>query len=403
MGNLLRRYWHPIAAATQLDENPVKKVRILGESLVLFRDRQGRKGLISDTCAHRRINLAFGIPEPEGLRCAYHGWLYRADGQCIEMPGEPEGSTFPSRVKLAAYPVQELCGLIFAYLGPEPAPLLPRWDMFVWDHVLRDIGFQEVPCNWFQMQENNVDPVHLTWLHGNFSNYVLERLGRSDLKRSAFPAQGSLHGWDLYENGIIKRSRPPGAPESDPHWSTGMGFLFPNLEVIMTNFQYRVPMDDTHTLQVYFSAYPQPPGEIVEQHKVPHYRVPLPLDAEGNAYWEELDSNGGQDALVWMLQGARADRTQERLGESDRGILIFRDMMRRQMDIVEAGGEPLNVIRDPAENVCIDVPRYGTPMDWNLTRNLIMRRVNGAWKYSPIVREMVEKYQGREALLEPIH
>ena len=182
MGNLLRRYWHPIAAATQLDENPVKRVRLLGESLVLYRDRKGQMGLISDTCAHRRVNLAYGIPEFEGLRCCYHGWLYDETGQCLEMPAEPEDTTFPSRVKIAAYPVQELCGLIFAYLGPAPAPLLPRWDMFVWDNVLRDIGFQEIPCNWLQMQENNVDPAHLQWLHGYFSNYVLERVGRPDLR-----------------------------------------------------------------------------------------------------------------------------------------------------------------------------------------------------------------------------
>jgi 5,5'-dehydrodivanillate O-demethylase len=338
------------------------------------------------------------------LRCAYHGWLYNAEGQCLEMPSEPEGTTFPSRVRIPAYPVQELCGLIFAYLGPTPTPLLPHWDMFVWDGVLRDIGIQEVPCNWFQMQENNVDPAHLCWLHGYFSNYVLERLGRPDLHHRSFPSPpGTIHQWDLYENGIIKRSRGPHVPESDPHWSTGVGFLFPNIEVVHTNFQYRVPMDDTHTLQIYFSAYPQPPGEAVPQKTVPYYRVPLPMDAEGNPYWELLDGNGGQDALVWVAQGAKADRTLERLGESDRGILIFRDLMRRQLDAVAEGGEPLNVFRDPARNVCIDVPRYGVPIDWTLTRDVIMRRANGAWKYSPVVRELVEKYQGAEALLEPIH
>src|SRR5438874_736394 len=292
MGNLLRRYWHPIAAATQLDENPVKRVRLLGESLVLYRDRKGQMGLISDTCAHRRVNLAYGIPEFEGLRCCYHGWLYDETGQCLEMPAEPEDTTFPSRVKIAAYPVQELCGLIFAYLGPAPAPLLPRWDMFVWDNVLRDIGFQEIPCNWLQMQENNVDPAHLQWLHGYFSNYVLERVGRPDLRRMAGRPQRAIHRWDLYENGIIKRSRPADASEDDPHWRIGAGFMFPNIEMVLTNFQYRVPMDDTRTLHVHFSAYPQPPGEAVRQEKVPYYHVPVPMDADGNPYWAELDSNG---------------------------------------------------------------------------------------------------------------
>jgi len=183
MGRLLRWYWHPIAAVSQLDENPVQPVKILGDSLVLYRDRSGKLGLVSDTCAHRRVNLVFGIPEEDGLRCPYHGWLYDGTGQCLAMPAEPADSTFPSRVKIVAYPVQELGGLVFAYLGPEPAPLLPNWDIMVAKGVLRDIGLQVVPCNWLQMQENDLDPAHLQWLHGYFSNYALERLGRADLIR----------------------------------------------------------------------------------------------------------------------------------------------------------------------------------------------------------------------------
>jgi len=130
MGELMRRYWHPVAAAAELDTHPVKPVKILGESLVLYRDLQGRLGLISDTCPHRRISLEYGITEMEGLRCPYHGWMFDQTGQCIDMPAEPADSTFPCRVKIAGYPVEELGGLIFAYLGPEPGPLVPRWDLF---------------------------------------------------------------------------------------------------------------------------------------------------------------------------------------------------------------------------------------------------------------------------------
>ena len=100
----------------------------------------------------------------------------------MEMPAEAPDSTFPSRVKMAGYPVQDLCGLIFAYLGPEPVPLLPRWDMFVWDNVLRDIGSTIIPCNWLQIMENSLDPVHVEWLHGRFADYVLERLGRAGVE-----------------------------------------------------------------------------------------------------------------------------------------------------------------------------------------------------------------------------
>ena len=195
MGELMRRYWHPIAAMAELDDNPVKPVTLLGESLVLYRDRQGRLGLIGDTCPHRRASMVYGVPEDEGLRCPYHGWLFSETGQCLEMPAEAPDSTFPRRVKMAGYPVQDLCGLIFAYLGPEPVPLLPRWDMFVWDHVLRDIGSTIIPCNWLQIMENSLDPVHVEWLHGRFADYVLERLGRPELKRKFYrPGGGAGSG-----------------------------------------------------------------------------------------------------------------------------------------------------------------------------------------------------------------
>ena len=158
--------------------------------------------------------MLYGIPEDEGLRCPYHGWMFNGTGQCIEMPAEAPDSTFPSRVKMPGYPVEELCGLLFAYLGPAPTPLLPRWDMYVWDNVLRDIGATVIPCNWLQIMENSLDPVHVEWLHGRFSNYVLERLGRPDLQRRFYrPGTNGVAsrmehekiGFDEFQYGIIKR------------------------------------------------------------------------------------------------------------------------------------------------------------------------------------------------------
>ncbi|HLF76883.1 MAG TPA: Rieske 2Fe-2S domain-containing protein, partial [Dehalococcoidia bacterium] len=268
MGRLLRWYWHPIAAVTQLDENPVLPIKLLGESLVLYRDGKAKLGLISDTCAHRRVNLAFGIADQGGLRCPYHGWLYDQTGQCLEMPAESVESTFPGRVQITAYPVQELGGLIFAYLGPQPAPLLPRWDLFVEGNVLRDIGLQVVNCNWLQMQENDLDPGHVGWLHWYFSNYALERLGRPDLKRRQVGLGPAYRGRDfrdrvavkydfeVYEQGIMNLAIVDGErQQSRPS-------IFPNMNSFQTLFMYRVPMDDTHTLHVTYNTYALPAGEV---------------------------------------------------------------------------------------------------------------------------------------------
>ena len=121
-GELMRRYWHPVLPTQQLDEDPVQAIRILSEDLVLFRDRRGNMGLVGKRCPHRMMDLRFGIPEDEGLRCPYHGWVYDNTGQCIEQPAEPEGSTYYQKIRTTAYPVHEVCGLIFAYTGPGERP-----------------------------------------------------------------------------------------------------------------------------------------------------------------------------------------------------------------------------------------------------------------------------------------
>jgi 5,5'-dehydrodivanillate O-demethylase len=410
MGRLLRRYWQPIAAATQLDENPVKRVGLLGESLVLYRDRRGNLGLLSDTCAHRRVNLVFGIADEEGLRCPYHGWLYDSTGQCLEMPAEAEDSTFPSRVRVASYPVQELGGLIFAYLGPEPAPLLPRWDLFVEQGVLRDIGLQVVNCNWLQMQENDLDPGHVGWLHHYFSNYVLERLGRPDLKRRRVGLGPAYQGRDF-------RDRVPGKYDFEVYEQGIMNVvfvdgqrlmsrptIFPNMNSFQTLFMYRVPIDDTHTLHVTYNTYALPPGEQARQSEVPYYLIPPSIDDEGQPVWHELDNNGGQDIAAWAAQGPSVDRSQERLGESDRGVIMFRDLLKRQLRVVEDGGDPMNVIRDPADNVRINVPpRDGRPFEWPGVDGGFMARVNASWTHSPVVTELIRKYRGEEALQRPVY
>ena len=150
----MRRYWHPVAASSQLAENPVRKIRILCEVLVLFRDRWGRLGLVGDRCPYRRMDLQFGIPEVEGIRYSYHGWLFSAGGKCLEQPMEPPDSAFNEKIQITSYPVQEMGGLVWAYLGPLPAPLLPEWDLIVRPDGYRQILAHWLPCNWLKVMEN---------------------------------------------------------------------------------------------------------------------------------------------------------------------------------------------------------------------------------------------------------
>ncbi|MCI0778838.1 MAG: Rieske 2Fe-2S domain-containing protein, partial [Chloroflexi bacterium] len=189
MGALMRRYWLPIRPLAQLLDEDVMKVRILGEDLVLFRSLRGELGLIGANCAHRRTGLEFGIPDERGLRCCYHGWLYDTTGQCIEQPLEAPDSTFKDRVQITGYPVQELGGLVWAYLGPAPAPLLPPWDLLVLPNALRQIGVVVLDCNWLQCHENTGDPAHSVYLHGHLFEYVLKKQGSLQERKS----EGGVH------------------------------------------------------------------------------------------------------------------------------------------------------------------------------------------------------------------
>src|SRR6202043_3016673 len=179
MGELLRRYWHPIGLAADATDVP-RKVRALGEDLILFRDRHGRAGLLYARCRHRGTTLYYGKVEEDGIRCCYHGWKFDTEGRCLEQPCEPEGGLFKDKVRQPWYPLEQRYGLIFAYMGSvEKKPVLPSYEClenmgdgeFVEadDSSIGGGGPAIIPCNWLQHFENVVDPYHVPVLHGSFS------------------------------------------------------------------------------------------------------------------------------------------------------------------------------------------------------------------------------------------
>ena len=365
VGELMRRYWHPIAATVELDENPVKKVRLLGEDLVLYRDRSGNLGLIDEPCPHRRVSLEYGIPEEEGLRCPYHGWLFNHEGKCTEQPAEPWNSTFKDRVTTKAYKAQELSGLVFAYVGPDPAPLLPRFDLFMWDDSIRQIGVTVLPCNWLQAMENSLDPLHVEWLHGYYMDYVLEREGRA--KQEQFLRRHKKIGFDRFEFGIIKRRLVEGNTEEDHPWAVGHPIIFPTILRVGSggsyNFQYRVPMDDTHTYHVSFTAF-RPGIPLPPQESIPLYEIPF-KNADGKY---NVDVVLVQDFFAWDSQGPIAARDKERLGQTDIGVIMLREIVKEQAEKVARGEDPMGTVRDPAKNVCIELPQEEATYDARLKR-----------------------------------
>ncbi|HTE84176.1 MAG TPA: aromatic ring-hydroxylating dioxygenase subunit alpha [Dehalococcoidia bacterium] len=362
MGELLRRYWQPIAAAGELDKKPTKEVTVLGEELVLYKDRSGTLGLIGRRCAHRRVSLVYGVPEADGLRCQYHGWKYDETGRCLEAPFEdtvnPQ-ARFKDRVSLPAYPVQELGGLVFAYLGPRPAPLLPRWAPLTWENAVRDIAFTVLPCNWLQCQENSLDPVHVEWLHGHYSDYMREVAGLPSTRSPETPPMSHEKiAFDQFDYGIIKRRVLKGYTEEDDDWKVGHPILFPHILLVgsevSATLQFRVPIDDSHTFHVSLYTWKAAPGSTAPvQDRVPYRYVPL-RNEDGSFSYQTATFN--QDYMAWSTQGDVARRDLEKLGESDLGLIMYRKLLKQQMDLVQDGGDPMCVIRDPDENECLDAP-----------------------------------------------
>jgi 5,5'-dehydrodivanillate O-demethylase len=353
MGNLLRRYWYPVATTTELAQEPVLPVRLLGEDLALFQTEQGALGLVTQRCPHRGASLAYGIPEEDGLRCCYHGWKFNAQGACLEQPAEPPESTFCQRVRIPAYPAQEMGGLVWAYLGPEPVPLLPRYDLFVLDHLEREIGSTYLPCNWLQIMENTMDPVHLEFLHTKFFNFRLRKQGKAPIMQERHHLKIAF---DVFELGIMKRRLLEGDPEDADDWRVGHPLIFPNILALGgaggPRFEIRVPVDDTHTLVYHYFTKPVAAG-TPPQTEIPVYEVPY-KDERGRFI---VDTVLGQDMLAWVTQGEVADRTAERLGTSDRGVILLRNLLNEQLEKVARGEDPMAVVRDPARNEVIRVPR----------------------------------------------
>jgi 5,5'-dehydrodivanillate O-demethylase len=351
MGEVLRRYWYPVAFARELEEFPVKRVELLGEFFALWHSPSGRYGIIPEPCPHRKASMAYGVVEGDGLRCPYHGWKFDTDGACTDQPAEKDNTNFTERVRATAGTVEELGGLVWAYVGPDPAPLLPRFDVYVMDGY-RDVGWADIPCNYVQVMENAVDPHHVEHLHGRYFEFIGRHEGFE--APASFGKKHQRIGFDAFEWGIIKRRVLAGASEDNDDWKVGHPLVFPyNMRVGgggIHQMQIRVPINRTTTRFMLYTVHAPEGYEPVAQESVPAYEIPV-FDERGNHVVNYVE---GQDIMAWVTQGPITDRTTEHLGRSDIGVAMLRKMFRQQMAAVAKGEDPLGTIREPHER--IDLP-----------------------------------------------
>ena len=392
MGRLFRQYWHPFAAEAEMRDRWTMRVRLLGEDLVLFKDRQGRLGLIAEQCPHRRASLAYGIPTDEGIRCCYHGWMMDKEGRCLDQPNE-DRAPLKGKVITTAYPVQSLGGILFTYMGPQPAPLLPKFDAFVQPRAIRCLGKAVIPTNWLQIMENSLDPVHTEWLHGKLYEFMKEDEG----VKTAISRHHVKIAFDEFEYGIVKRRLLEGQSEDSDDWRVGHPIIFPNQLSVGNGseqtrsyaFQIRVPMDDVQTLHLWYTAYVPPANAKVPSHlyeTVHTYR---------SASQYIIDHVDGQDILVWITQGVIADREQERLGTSDKGIVQYRQMLKREIEKLEQGIDPIGIIRDVNKNGIIELPTEKERNHFSESFANLVHRTH--IRYAPIAEDLIRIFDPKHA------
>jgi phenylpropionate dioxygenase-like ring-hydroxylating dioxygenase large terminal subunit len=371
-GEWFRRYWIVVGAERDLHDIP-QAIKVLGEELVLFRDPNGASGLVAAHCPHRGASLEYGDIADGGIRCPYHGWLFNTRGQCLEMPGEPQGSRFPAKVKHRAYPVRQLGGFIFAYLGPDQdsPPPVPRYRALA-DRVgrrsLEATRFYDY--NWFNFIENGADPVHFSTLH------------RAD------PGDGTWRSWffnfkdvppfDAVETGYGMKviSRKPG-PTPDTEYVDEKSFALPSILQIgdtefthfkqpkealaagshNEHFMFVTPNDDDHftlyTVNHYTGPDPEFFAKLSPSRKIESQATKHPYDQRrfspfrGNVRTEDIACQATQPLL---------DRRKEQLATSDKGVILIRKIILNAMRAVQENRLPKGVLSDGGgdEMIAID-------------------------------------------------
>ncbi|MEZ5652555.1 MAG: Rieske 2Fe-2S domain-containing protein [Burkholderiaceae bacterium] len=343
MGELLRRYWHPVGLCEDATATP-RQIRALGEDLILFRDGKGRVGLVHPRCAHRGTSLYYGKVEDAGIRCCYHGWVFDTEGRCVEQPCEPAmGEKSRAHVRQPWYPVEERYGLIWAYMGPlARKPLLPRWRLLeeldegeMLDADDRSIGAGGPivsDFNWFQHYENIMDPFHVVVLHATFSgtqfvpemaqmpncNFTVEPYG---IRNTSTRSLGEDKRLRRISECVLPTVRVVPSPRLHGGRCAILGWV--------------LPMDDTH-FRIYSAGRVTVKGEL---HKI--------RSRMNDKLWEELSEAEHQqfpgDYEAQRSQGDITWHNHEHLATSDQGIVMLRRFFQRQIKIVADGGDPVGV------------------------------------------------------------
>ena len=392
-GEYLRRFWQPVCYADDLKDLPLR-VKLLGEELVAFRNGSGAVGLLELHCPHRGTSLEFGLVGAKGIRCCYHGWLFDTDGAILETPGEPADSTLKDRLFHGAYPTHEAHGIVFAYLGPsDEQPPFP-----VYDSLARP-GYRVIPgqkyfypCNWLQILENAMDPVHTAFLHTIVSGAVFT---------NEFGVVPELDFVETPIGMIYVATRRVG----DNIWARMVENVLPNLQQVAPIWEdghaehafsgpmmsrWIVPVDNTTTMFVELRHVSETDGVTTPAWWADR-NIQLPGQLAAESY--EAGQRRPADYEAQVSQRPIAIHGLEHLAASDRGVSMFRGLVRRGIRAVQAGhDDPAGLCRDEGAIIptyCNDTivrmpPAAAPALDQQLMRDTGRRLAQSYLKDPPL-------------------
>jgi len=343
-GEYLRRYWHPVALTTEVSAVP-KEIRILGEDLVIFKTTKGNIGLVHKACPHRRASMAYGKTEERGIRCCYHGWLFSPNGKILETPGEDSDSKQAAKLretfKLGAYPVIEFNGLVFSYLGPmNKIPEFPHYDSFEIPGNTSSPYRIDYNCNWIQVLDAIMDPLHTSFLHGQSSGIQFSE---------GFAEVGEI---DFYERGIQYLGCNTRRID-DNVWVRVNELILPNFTQAGAAFaadgtkskyfgrssftRWVVPIDDHHCVALAWANFGKR-GDPIEYNNQEGFER-IEAGEIANRTLDEKQKNPG-DAEAVEGMGSISSHKGEHLMPTDKGVMIYRRRIRNLIKNLEEGQEP---------------------------------------------------------------
>ncbi|MCE2494705.1 MAG: Rieske 2Fe-2S domain-containing protein [Alphaproteobacteria bacterium] len=361
MGEYMRRFWHPVCLSDQLADVP-QAIRILGEDLVAFRDRSGRVGVLQRHCSHRGTSLEYGIIQPKGIRCCYHGWVYDIDGTILEMPAEPKNSRIYQTIYHGAYPAFERSGLVFAYMGePEQRPEFPEYDSFTRPQGTKLVAFSNIyPCNFLQAFENVADHFHTAILHNGMTVESLDEATKKSITLGGFVGLPTVH-WEAVRdgNGIMFVSCRRN-PDNQTFWVRSIELSFPNFiqfgglyasarrqrHSTVALSRWHVPVDNHNVILFgwrHFNDEVDPDGEG-DENRCGYDSIDfLEGQTGGRSYEDGQRAPGDWEAL--SSQRSIAIHALENPGCSDTGVYMLRQLLREAV----RGNTPADSTREGAK------------------------------------------------------